>query len=173
MAEDNFTVSRQFAAEILNVSVRTLDRYSKKDKITSSRRGRKLFFDEKELLDFKAKIMAEEQYEQIQRSREQKKVQEAHRAGAFRKTGTTRKAGASRRAVGNRNKDVNRGVPLDFIDVQEAQVIEQESYDDMDGEFANIRDSLLRRSPEESIFKKLFHRVLAPACFVKYYLSSH
>lgn len=129
--EHLYSVPRKFAAELLNVSLRTLDRYSKKNTIRSLRRGRELFFNEQEILDFKAQILAKEQFEQVQRRKLQK---------------TELKSSAR-----------------EFADVEEAQVMEQqpkrgEQYDDLDAGFATIRDSLLRRSPEESIFKALFEK---------------
>jgi hypothetical protein len=131
--EQSHNVPRKFAAELLNVSLRTLDRYSKKSTISSLRRGRELFFNEQEILDFKAQILAKEQFEQIQKTRQQAPHKKPIR---------------------------------DFSSVEEAQVLEQQSarkgepetYDDLDAGFADIRDSLLRRSPEESIFKALFHK---------------
>lgn len=130
--EHLYTVPRRFAAELLNMSLRTLDRYSKRDTISSMRRGRELYFNEQEILDFKAQILAKEQFETIQKTR----------------ANTQTKKHTS-----------------DFADVEEAQVFEQrksrgeeETYDDLDAGFANIRDSLLRRSPEESIFKALFEK---------------
>jgi len=123
-----YGVPRAFAAEILNVSLRTLDRYNKGEKISSVRRGRALFFNEKELLDFKAKVMAEEEYEKAQKAREQVKKQP--------KRQTT-----------------------DFPEVHEAQVLEQEPYDeDLDKGFAEIRDTMLRRSPDEEIYKDLYQK---------------
>ncbi|MDP2691414.1 MAG: helix-turn-helix domain-containing protein [bacterium] len=70
MSTDQHTVSRPFAAEILNVSLRTLDRYAKKDTISSVRRGRQLYFSEEELLNFKAQLLAEQQLEQVKAKRE-------------------------------------------------------------------------------------------------------
>jgi len=129
--EHLYTVPRKYAAELLNVSLRTLDRHSKKNTIRSLRRGRELFFSEQEILDFKAQILAKEQFEMI-----------------------------------HRKKEVSQKKPVrEFSDVEKAQVVEQKSgrgvteeYDDLDAGFANIRDSLLRRSPEESIFKALFQK---------------
>lgn len=129
--EHLYSVPRKFAAELLNVSLRTLDRYSKKNTIRSLRRGRELFFNEQEILDFKAQILAKEQFEQVQKRKQQR---------------------------------VEPKAPVrEFADVEEAQVMEQQSkrgeeYDDLDAGFATIRDSLLRRSPEESIFKALFEK---------------
>jgi len=132
--EQSHTVPRKFAAELLNVSLRTLDRYSKKNTISSLRRGRELFFNEQEILDFKAQILAKEQFEKIHKNRQQSQA-------------------------------VPQKSARDFSAVEEAQVLEQqprrgeqESYDDLDAGFADIRDSLLRRSPEESIFKALFQK---------------
>lgn len=56
----NYNVTRQFASEILNISLRTLDRYAKKKNISSVRRGRQLYFLEDELLSFKTQLMEEE-----------------------------------------------------------------------------------------------------------------
>jgi DNA-binding transcriptional MerR regulator len=56
----NYNISRAFAAEILNVSLRTLDRYAKKKTVSSVRRGRQLFFSEDELLSYKADLIARE-----------------------------------------------------------------------------------------------------------------
>ncbi len=140
MAEKSHTVSRQFAAEILNVSVRTLDRYSKGDKISSVRRGRQLFFSEQELLDFKAKQLAQEQ------------LQEAHERRHSRQT--NKSPSRSAKKVTSRQAD--------FPEVEAAQVMEQDErqdhYDDIDAGFAEIRDSMLRRSPEEGIFRSLYKK---------------
>lgn len=129
--EHLYSVPRKFAAELLNVSLRTLDRYSKRNTISSLRRGRELFFNEQEILDFKAQILAKEQFEQVHK----RKLE----------------------------KSVSKPSTREFADVEEAQVLEQKSkrgeeYDDLDAGFASIRDSLLRRSPEESIFKALFEK---------------
>jgi len=59
-------VNRPFAAEILNVSLRTLDRYAKRKVISSVRRGRELYFQEKDLLEFKAKLLARQEWQEIQ-----------------------------------------------------------------------------------------------------------
>jgi hypothetical protein len=142
MAETTHSVSRQFAAEILNVSVRTLDRYSKGDKISSMRRGRKLFFNEQELLDFKAKQLAQEQ------------LQEVHERRHSRHASPTKKPSRRAKPVSSRQSD--------FPEVEAAQVMEQndpdEGYDDLEAGFAEIRDSMLRRSPEEGIFRSLFKK---------------
>lgn len=129
--EHLYSVPRKYAAELLNVSLRTLDRHSKKNTIRSLRRGRELFFNEQEILDFKAQMLAKEQFEMIHRKKEA----------------------------------IPKKMTREFADVEQAQVVEQDSrrgvadeYDDMDAGFANIRDSLLRRSPEESIFKALFQK---------------
>lgn len=66
MSDQAHTVNRRFAADILNVSLRTLDRYVKKSAITASRRGRELYFGEQELLDFKAKLLAQAEFERMQ-----------------------------------------------------------------------------------------------------------
>lgn len=66
MSDQIHTVNRRFAADILNVSLRTLDRYVKKNAITASRRGRELYFGEQELLDFKAKLLAQAEFERMQ-----------------------------------------------------------------------------------------------------------
>lgn len=136
MDETNYTVPRKFAAEILNISMRTLDRYGRKDKISSLRRGRQLFFNEKELLDFKAKILVQQQYEQVQLKRQQKK---------------------------NVRSQIYQKPPArEFEDLERAHIVEQNyeegDFDPIDGDFAEIRDSLLRRSPEESIYKKLYEK---------------
>jgi hypothetical protein len=130
--ENLYSVPRKYAAELLNVSLRTLDRHSKKNTIRSLRRGRELFFNEQEILDFKAQTLAKEQFEMIHR---------------------------------NKKEMVQRKQVRDFHEVEKAQVVEQEGrrgadeqYDDLDAGFASIRDSLLRRSPEESIFKALFQK---------------
>ena len=138
MDHQQYHVSRQFAAEILNVSVRTLDRYSKSDKISSVRRGRQLFFSEQELLDFKAKQMAQQELEEVQKARLQR-----HRE----RPSTSRR----RSSVSSRKRE--------FADVEKAQVLEQEGdFDDVDAAFADIRDSMLRRSPDESIFRSLYKK---------------
>lgn len=140
MEDQQYIVSRQFAAEILNVSIRTLDRYAKSDKITSMRRGRQLFFSEKELLDYKARQMAQEELEQVHKARRRRAEEGRRRARE-----------PLRRAQNVQNKD--------FVDVEEAHILEQEgSYDDLDVGFADIKDSLLRRSPEESIYRSLFKK---------------
>lgn len=69
MSDQIHTVNRRFAADILNVSLRTLDRYVKKNSISASRRGRELYFGEQELLDFKAKLLAQAEFEQMQAKR--------------------------------------------------------------------------------------------------------
>ena len=144
MTTDNYTVTRRFAADILNVSLRTLDRQVRKGNISSMRRGRELFFNESNLLQFKARILAKEQYEQMQSLK------------------------ASRGAKDNfqgRQKQTNQKT-REFVDVQEAQVMEQSrveeedldlsgGYDELDAGFAKIRDNMLRRSPEERIYKAL------------------
>ena len=66
MNDQPHTVNRRFAADILNVSLRTLDRYVKKNSISASRRGRELYFGEQELLDFKAKLLAQAEFERMQ-----------------------------------------------------------------------------------------------------------
>lgn len=147
MAETSHSVSRQFAAEILNVSVRTLDRYSKGDKISSMRRGRQLYFNEQELLDFKAKQMAQQQLQEVHERRQSRQSQVAPKK--------TRKSASRRDSFVSSRQD-------DFADVQAAQVMEQgdelEHYDDIDAGFAEIRDSMLRRSPEEGIFRSLYKK---------------
>ncbi|MDF2379155.1 MAG: helix-turn-helix domain-containing protein [Candidatus Gracilibacteria bacterium] len=95
---EQYEVGRQFAAEILNVSVRTLDRYTKKKQISSVRRGRQLFFNEEDLLNFKGQLMAKEMGKQ--------------RAAAKKKTPPTM---SSFKAARND----------DFIEVQRAQIKEQ------------------------------------------------
>ena len=135
MAQDDFSVSRSFAAEILNVSLRTLDRYNKTEKISSVRRGRELFFSEKELLDFKAKAMAAEEYEKVQKARQ----------NPSQPTKSQKSAPQQARS--------------DFHEVHEAQVLEQSPYDDdLDKGFAEIRDTMLRRSPDEEIYKDLYDK---------------
>jgi chromosome segregation ATPase len=143
MAEVSHSVTRQFAAEILNVSVRTLDRYSKVDKISSMRRGRQLFFNEQELLDFKAKQLAQQQLQEVQEKRHSRQqTKNVKRAKSRAKKVTSRQA--------------------EFADVEAAQVMEQddleEAYDDIDAGFAEIRDSMLRRSPEEGIYRSLYKK---------------
>lgn len=138
---DNYTVPRLFAAEILNVSVRTLDRYAKKDKISSTRRGRQLFFSEKELLDFKAKQLAQEQMEQVhkRRHRDEKTANNQHK-----------------HQTSGQRKNVQSS---DFVEVEKAQQHEQSTeHGEVDGVFAEIKDSMLRRSPEESIYRGLYHK---------------
>jgi|CXWL01.1.fsa_nt_gi DNA-binding transcriptional MerR regulator len=61
----NSEVNRPFAAEILNVSLRTLDRYAKRNMISSIRRGRELYFLEADLLDFKAKLLARQGFQEV------------------------------------------------------------------------------------------------------------
>lgn len=146
MSKNTHTVSRQFAAEILNVSVRTLDRYTKSDKISSVRRGRQLYFEESELLDFKAKQLAEEQ------------LQEAHKRRHTQHVDTTKKkAQTSAKQASSRQPE--------FADVQAAQVLEQDydegDYDTLDAGFAEIRDAMLRRSPEEGIYRSLYKKAEA------------
>jgi len=133
--DETYTVPRRFAAEILNVSMRTLDRYNRKEKISALRRGRQLFFNEKELLDFKAQILAQQEYEEVQKRRQAPKTDP---------------------------KPYFQPPQREFQDIERAQVIEQESRevdpDLVDADYAEIRDSLLRRSPEENIFKNLYKK---------------
>jgi len=143
--QPDYTVSRTFASDILNVSIRTLDRYTKKKHITSVRRGRNLFFSEGELLEFKAKIMAEKEL------KERKELKELKDGGNRVKLS---RAGRSEEAPPVRSRRTD-----DFEDVRDAQVIEQtEPLDATDVEFSLIRDQLLRRSPEEGIFKRLYEQ---------------
>lgn len=137
--QKDYEVTRRFAADILEVSERTLDRYAKRKQITSVRRGRQLFFSEEELLSFKAKIMAEDRLKQ--RQEQQDRVLKG-RPRAGKGTATPLQA--------RRADDV-------FEDLRQAQAVEQMGQmTETDADFLLIRDELLRRSPEEGIFKKLY-----------------
>ncbi len=135
MPKKDYSVSRFDAAELLDVSLRTLDRYTKTDKISAARRGRSLYFDESELMSFKAEYVVKNQMIQKKRKAKSKAKKQSKPA--------------SRQEDG-------------FADVGRAQAREQEDIvadvDIIDPDFAVIRDELLRRSPEESIFKTLYKK---------------
>lgn len=148
METENYTVNRQFAADILNVSVRTLDRYAKKDSISAVRKGRQLFFNEQELLDYKAKLLAREQFERVQARRE-------NVGSSVEREG--KRGGGTGASFGARRSDRRE----EFADVQQAQVMEQEEGEFMDegSGFSRIRDAILKRTPEEKIYKGLYEKV--------------
>lgn len=137
MVDAPHTITRKSAADMLAVSARTLDRYVRKKSLTTLRRGRELYFDGKEVIKLKAEL----QNGMNKGERGLKVEKEAH---------------------GN-----------DFIEVKKAREKEQEEththaevvhqkaepLDDLDIGFAKIRDELLRRSPEEGIYKVLFEKV--------------
>lgn len=128
---DQYEVGRQFAAEILNVSVRTLDRYTKKKKISSVRRGRQLFFSEEELLNFKGQLLAKEMGKQ----RAAQKKQSTAKGHVF-----------------------NAPRQDDFVDVQKAQAREQSSVVESNHVSNEQPESAMSTEEhfEQVVYKKLY-----------------
>lgn len=119
MTDSSHTILRKSAAEILDISLRTLDRYVRKNNLTAVRRGRELYFEGKEIMKLKAELKGN--------------TKEASQNSDFDEVEKARKK-------------------------EEAEAMAAEPLDELDVGFAKIRDELLRRSPEEGIFKALFEK---------------
>lgn len=133
-------LDRDEAAQILNVSVRTIDRWIKKGSISYARKGRDLFVREDSLQKFlssqekKGKTQTEFPQVEAAQRKEQEKNQVITEAVQIEHSGTE---------------------PL-----KETSIHTPDAYQfrDLDRGFAEIKDRLLRRSPEESIYKGLYEK---------------
>ncbi|MDP3975449.1 MAG: helix-turn-helix domain-containing protein [bacterium] len=131
-----YDIARNFAAEVLNISERTLDRYVKRNTITCVRRGRQLYFNEKELLQFKSRLLASEQIRSVRRGTAGGGV---HKPDASPQTDQSPPSKAA-----------------DFAEVHEAQLVEQGHDHSTDDTFAQVRQKLI--DPKEAIFEKLYEK---------------
>lgn len=139
MSEQEYVVPRPFAAELLNVSLRTLDRYVRRKHISSVRKGRQLYFSEQEILAFKAEAMALESVQQAKRQQEQAREQVASRDEYWK----------TRQTMGRQGND--------FIDVQMAQ--EREAGDAVgfgESPDEDVRVLLSQDSLEARVYRKLY-----------------
>jgi hypothetical protein len=130
-----YGVPRTFAADILNVSMRTLDRYVRRKKITSVRRGRQLYFSEQELLTLKAEQIAEDSL------REQEMIRERDRRDR-------RQRDAMRQQ--DRTWGSHGG---EFVEVEEAQIRERESAKDV-GSSDHVADSMAEREVADEVIEQ-------------------
>jgi hypothetical protein len=161
VTDNSHTITRKSAADILTVSLRTLDRYVRRKSLTTMRRGRELYFDGKEITTMKAEL---------------EKAIKAHEKAWKRELPEDFIEIEKARQKEQACPEPNRRADL----IPEAEVIEEkvreredlkkhkpgkswqstaEPLDDLDIGFAKIRDELLRRSPEEGIYKVLFEKV--------------